>query len=56
MSITLYQYPGGDGLGSVSPPCLRVDMALRWIGIKFERRDLRRGGEVLRVRPLGARQ
>jgi glutathione S-transferase len=51
--VTLYQYPGGDGIGSVSPPCLRVDMALRWIGVEFERCDLRRGGDVLRVSGTG---
>ena len=53
MAITLYQYPGGDGLGSISPPCLRVDMALRWLGTDFERRDLRRGGEVAKVSRSG---
>jgi glutathione S-transferase len=45
MAITLYQYPGGHGVGSVSPPCLRVDMALRWLGLEFERRDLRGGAD-----------
>lgn len=53
MAITLYQYPGGDGVGSVSPPCLRVDMALRWLGVEFERRNLRRGGEVRNVSRTG---
>lgn len=53
MSITLYQYPGGDGVGSVSPPCLRVDMALRWLGMEFELRNLRRGPEVREVSRTG---
>ena len=51
--ITLYQYPGGDGVGSLSPPCLRADLALRWLGVEFERRDLRRGGEVTGVSRTG---
>ncbi len=53
MSIILYQYLGGDGVGSISPPCLRVDLALRWLGVEFERRDLRRGGDVTDVSPTG---
>jgi len=51
--ITLYQYLGGDGVGSISPPCLRVDLALRWLGVDFERRDLRRGGQVAAVSRTG---
>jgi len=51
--MILYQYPGGDGVGSVSPPCLRVDMALRLLGEEFERRDLQRGGDVTRVSRTG---
>ena len=34
--MKLYQYPGGDGIGSISPPCLKVDLALRKIGRPFE--------------------
>jgi glutathione S-transferase len=30
--VILYQYPGGAGLASVSPPCLKVWLALRRIG------------------------
>jgi glutathione S-transferase len=51
--ITLYQYLGGDGVGSISPPCLRVDLALRWLGVDFERRDLRRGRQVTAVSRTG---
>ncbi len=51
--ITLYQYPGGAGVGSISPPCLRVDLALRWLGVEFARRDLRRGKQVAAVSPTG---
>lgn len=28
-AMILYQYPGGDGVSSVSPPCLKVELALR---------------------------
>ncbi len=51
--IVLYQYPGGAGVGSISPPCLRVDLALRWLGVEFERRDLRRGKQVAEVSRTG---
>jgi len=51
MPVTLYQYPGGDGVGSVSPPCLRVDLALRWLGLDFTRRNLRGGAD--KVSPTG---
>ena len=30
--MILYQYPGGEGLASVSPPCLKIWLALRRIG------------------------
>jgi len=30
--VILYQYPGGEGLASVSPPCLKIWLALRRIG------------------------
>lgn len=30
--MILYQFPGADGLASVSPPCLKVWLALRRIG------------------------
>jgi glutathione S-transferase len=53
LTITLYQYLGGDGVGSISPPCLRADLALRWLGVDFERRDLRRGAEVTKVSRTG---
>ncbi len=53
MGIVLYQYPGGDGIGSISPPCLRVDLALRWIGEPFERRDVQRGPQVSEISGTG---
>ncbi len=34
--MILYQYKGGDGVGSISPPCLKVDLALRKAGAGFE--------------------
>jgi len=41
MSVILYQYPGGAGLGSVSPPCLKVWLALRRLGIEHRVVDCR---------------
>lgn len=53
MQISLYQYPGGDGVGSISPPCLRVDLALRWLGVEFKRLDLRGPNKVREISPTG---
>lgn len=36
MSVILYQYPGSSDVPSVSPPCLKVYMALRRIGVEHE--------------------
>ena len=36
MSVVLYQYPGSSGVPSVSPPCLKVYLALRYIGVEHE--------------------
>jgi len=52
-SLILYQFPGGDGLGSISPPCLKVEMALRLIGEPFRRVDCRSRGEAQRVSRTG---
>jgi glutathione S-transferase len=49
MGIVLYQYPGGDGIGSVSPPCFKVDLALRLLRADFEVANLRSPKEVQRV-------
>jgi len=51
--ITLYQYPGGDGIGSISPPCLRVDLALRLLGVEFRRKDVRRPNTVAKLSGTG---
>lgn len=34
--MILYQYRGGDGVSSMSPPCLKIDLALRRVGATFE--------------------
>ena len=39
--MILYQFPGGDGLTSVSPPCVRVEMALRRCGAEYRTKDVR---------------
>jgi glutathione S-transferase len=38
--LTLYQYPGADGLTSVSPPCMKVEMALRLLGVEHQVKNL----------------
>lgn len=53
MKVVLYQYPGSSDLPSVSPPCLKVYMALRYLGIKHEVVDLRKPGRIKRVSRTG---
>ncbi len=33
--ITLYQFPGPNHIGSVSPPCLKIALALQFLGLEF---------------------
>ena len=40
MSIVLYQYPGSSDVPSVSPPCLKVYLALRYIDVEHEVVDI----------------
>jgi len=42
--MILYQYPGLLGLGSVSPPCLKVWLALRRLGVEHRVVDILSGG------------
>ncbi len=35
MDITLYVFPGGEGIPSVSPPCVRVQLALARGGVEY---------------------
>lgn len=51
--MILYQYPGGDGIRSISPPCLRVDLALSRIGRPYEIHDCTKPGEADRYSPTG---
>ncbi len=51
--LTLYQYPGGDRLTSVSPPCMKVEMALRLIGAEFRVENLTSLATVRRVSETG---
>jgi glutathione S-transferase len=53
MRVVLYQYPGSPDLPSVSPPCLKVYMALRYLGIEHEVVNLRGPGQVKRVSRTG---
>jgi glutathione S-transferase len=40
-NIVLYQYPGTSDVPSVSPPCLKIYMALRYIDVEHEVVNLR---------------
>ena len=51
--MILYQFPGGDRVGSISAPCLKVEMALRLAGADYETRLLRKRGEVRRISRTG---
>jgi glutathione S-transferase len=53
MAVVLYQYPGGDGVGSISPPCFKVDLALRLLRADFEIANLRSPKTVRRVSRTG---
>lgn len=51
--IVLYQFPGGDGLNSISPPCLKVEMALRRLGLEYRLVNCRSRAEARRVSRTG---
>ena len=44
--MILHQYPGGDGIGSISPPCLKVELALRLAKADFTVRNHRSANNV----------
>jgi glutathione S-transferase len=45
----LYQYPGGDGLPSLSPPCSKVALALGYLGIPHRLQDLKTPQDAKRL-------
>jgi glutathione S-transferase len=51
--LALYQYPGGQGLSSISPPCMKVEMALRALGADFRVHNLRSAAAVRRISATG---
>lgn len=51
--ITLYQYGGIARGATLSPPCGKVQMALRYKGLEFETRNLRMPKEVKAVNARG---
>lgn len=44
--VVLYQYPGDDDLASMSPPCLKVHLALRRLNVPYRAVDLHSPGQV----------
>jgi glutathione S-transferase len=53
MRVILYQYPGGDGICSISPPCVKVELALNLLKIDHEVVNCRSRGEARRVSTTG---
>jgi glutathione S-transferase len=53
MSMKLFVYPGGDGLVSVSPPCVKIDLALRRLGLPYEVIVLTSGKQAAEKSPTG---
>lgn len=51
--VILYQFPGGDSLSSLSPPCMKIEMALRYLEIDHEVKNLRSSVEVSKISPSG---
>lgn len=53
MKAILHQFLGGDGLESISPPCLRVGMALSCLGVDYELENLRSPGQIRAISRTG---
>jgi glutathione S-transferase len=49
----LYQYPGSRGLPSLSPPCIKVQFALRLLQVPYRVENLRSVAGVRRISPTG---
>ncbi len=53
MTITLYQYPGRDGLPSVSPPCVKIHLALTKMGLEYKVKNLQSPAAVKKKSSTG---
>lgn len=51
--LVLYQYPGLSRHATLSPPCGKVQMALRYKGLEFRIHNLRTPGEVRKINTRG---
>lgn len=51
--MILHQFPGGDGIGSISPPCLKVELALRLLGLEYRLKNHRSMNAVRKFSPTG---
>ena len=51
--LKLYQYPGADGISSVSPPCMKIEMALRLLGVEHRVKNITSPAEGKRVSVTG---
>lgn len=51
--MILYQYPGADGLSSISPPCMKVEMALKRLEVEYRVENLVSPSRARRVSVTG---
>jgi glutathione S-transferase len=51
--LTLYQYPGAAGLTSVSPPCVKIEMALKLLGAEYRVESISSPPAVKRISATG---
>ena len=52
-SVTLIQFPGLRSGATISPPCGKVQMALRYKGVSFRLKNVRTTRQVKRYNPRG---
>jgi glutathione S-transferase len=53
MSLILYQYAGGDGVLSLSPPCMKVQLALKRLDLPHKVVNVRTPAQVKRASKTG---
>jgi glutathione S-transferase len=53
MRVILYQYPGGEGLCSISPPCVKVELALNLLKLEHQVVNCKSASAVRRVSTTG---
>ncbi len=51
--ITLFQWPGGEGLASASPPCVKVHLTLKRMGLTYETKTAKNPFDAKRASATG---